>query len=109
MNLITDRTAADVVRWKTLHDKGWEAMSAEEQSEWLGGMKGSYNYTDMNRVESAVKELEARSNIKSVLIICPKPLITEEKWSSEMKRFDYSFINLDGNLLNYCIDLCFGY
>lgn len=53
-----------------------------------------------------VKELEARSNIKSVLIICPKPLITEEKWSSEMKRFDYSFINLDGNLLNYCIDEC---
>lgn len=53
-----------------------------------------------------IKELEARSNIKSVLIICPKPLITEEKWSSEMKRFDYSFINLDGNLLNYCIDEC---
>lgn len=60
LKLITDRSAADVARWKALHDKGWEAMTAEEQAEWVGGMKGSYNYTDMNRVESAVKELEAR-------------------------------------------------
>ena len=40
MELITDRTGADV-----------------EQSEWLGEMKGRYAYTDMNRVESAVGEV----------------------------------------------------
>lgn len=60
LNLITDRTAADVSRWKSLHDKGWEAMTQEEQAEWVGGMKGAYNYTDLNRVESAVRTLESR-------------------------------------------------
>lgn len=77
MNLITDRTAADVVRWKTLHDKGWEAMTAEEQAEWIGGMKGSYNYTDMNRVESAVRELEARFLEKGTVL----SLTTKTDWT----------------------------
>ena len=77
LNFITDRAAADVSRWKELHDKGWEAMSAEEQSEWVGGMKGSYNYTDMNRVESAVKELEARFLEKGTKL----SLITKTNWT----------------------------
>ena len=54
MNLITDRTSADVERWKTLRDKGWNRMSAAEQAEWLGEMKGRYDHRDLNRVEQAV-------------------------------------------------------
>lgn len=60
LNLITNRTAQDVARWKELHDKGWDVMTAEEQSEWLAGMRGAYKHTDMNRVESAVRDLAAR-------------------------------------------------
>ena len=60
LNLITNRTARDVARWKELHDKGWDAMTVEEQTEWLAGMRGAYKHTDMNRVESAVKTLVAR-------------------------------------------------
>lgn len=60
LNLITNRTARDVARWKELHDKGWDAMTTEEQTEWLAGMRGAYKHTDMNRVESAVKTLAAR-------------------------------------------------
>ena len=55
VNLITDRTSEDVERWKTLLNKGWSRMSDEERAEWLTPMKGSYNSTDMNRVESAVE------------------------------------------------------
>jgi len=58
--LITDRTSADVERWRELHDKGWAAMTEDERAEWLGEMKGRYTYTDMNRVENAVEELSAR-------------------------------------------------
>lgn len=76
LNLITDRTAADVARWKELHDKGWEAMSAEEQAEWVGGMKGSYNHSDMNRVESAVKELESRFLARGIKLA----LATKTDW-----------------------------
>lgn len=60
MNLITDRTQADVNRVKTIAAKAKAGTwTAAEQAEWLRGMKGAYNYTDFNRVESAVKELAA--------------------------------------------------
>ena len=58
--LIFDRSAADVSRWNTLRKKGWQAMSDEERAEWMATMKGSYNYTDMNRVELAVAYLADR-------------------------------------------------
>jgi len=53
-NLITDRTSQDVDRVKLLAEKAWQDMTAEERTEWLSPMKGSYNYTDLNRVEEAV-------------------------------------------------------
>ena len=54
LSLITDRTERDVERWRLLHAKGFDAMTEEEKAEWRAGMKGAYNYEDMNRVESAV-------------------------------------------------------
>lgn len=50
-----------------------------------------------------LKELQARNEIKSVLIICPKALVAERKWEVEMKRFDEHFTPLDGALLRHCI------
>lgn len=58
--LITDRTQEDVNRWSILRDKGWERMTEDERSEWLGQMKGRYNHTDWNRVEEAVGVLSER-------------------------------------------------
>lgn len=51
-----------------------------------------------------LKELQARRDISSVLIICPRPLVTENKWRNEMKRFDEDFAHLDGATLRYCIE-----
>ena len=50
-----------------------------------------------------IKELRARMDISSVLVICPKALVAERKWHNEMKRFDESFTALDGSLLRHCI------
>lgn len=50
-----------------------------------------------------LKELQARNDIKSVLIMCPKALVAERKWELEMKRFDEHFTPLDGSLLRHCI------
>ena len=50
-----------------------------------------------------LRELQARRDIKSVLIICPRPLVTERKWQNEMKRFDERFTHMDGKTLRYCI------
>lgn len=51
-----------------------------------------------------LKELQARRDIRSVLVICPKALVTERKWMEELRRFDEQFVHLDGNSLQYCLD-----
>ncbi len=51
-----------------------------------------------------LRELQARRDIRSVLIICPRPLVTERKWMNEMKRFEERFTHLDGGALRYCIN-----
>ncbi len=51
-----------------------------------------------------LRELQARRDIRSILIICPRPLVTERKWQIEMKRFEERFTHLDGGTLRYCIN-----
>ena len=51
-----------------------------------------------------LRELQARREIKSILIICPRPLVTERKWELEMRRFDERFTHLDGQALRYCLN-----
>ncbi|RIV86943.1 helicase [Aurantiacibacter zhengii] len=50
-----------------------------------------------------IKELRARMDISSILVICPKALVAERKWQAEMKRFDENFSPLDGPLLRHCL------
>lgn len=51
-----------------------------------------------------LKELQARRNLDSVLIICPRPLVSERKWEMEMERFGEDFTALDGKAFRYCIN-----
>lgn len=60
VTLVTDRTQADVERVRELAAKGFAAMTAAERAEWLTGMKGAYNASDMNRVGTALNYLAAR-------------------------------------------------
>ena len=55
--LITDRTQADEEHVEELPAKGYDAMSDAEKAEWDGEMKGAYDASDLNRVESAVAYL----------------------------------------------------
>lgn len=59
-HLITDRTVEDVDRVRILAEKAWQDMTAAERAEWASPMKGSYNYTDLNRVEEAVRYVANR-------------------------------------------------
>lgn len=59
--LITDRTASDVAEAVSLAQKISTGNATEaEIAEFLTVMKGSYNYTDMNRVGQAVTYLRDR-------------------------------------------------
>ena len=60
VTLVTDRTQADVERVRELAAKGFAAMTSDERAEWLTGMKGAYNASDLNRVGTALNYLAAR-------------------------------------------------
>ena len=51
-----------------------------------------------------IKELQARQKLESILVICPKPLVVEDKWRNELKRFDEDFAHLDSATLRHCVD-----
>lgn len=62
LDLITDRTSEDVDYAKRLAAKGLMAMTDEEKSAFISGLKGAYNAKDLNRVESAVAFLPSFLN-----------------------------------------------
>lgn len=51
-----------------------------------------------------LKELQARQRARTVLVICPKPLVVDEKWRNELKRFDEDFVHLDSSGLRFCLE-----
>ena len=61
MDAIYDRTILDVQRVKTLRDKiisvKFENLTPSEKTEWLSGLKGSLNYSDLNRIESNLQTI----------------------------------------------------
>lgn len=86
MEFVTDRNLDHVSLLKRLHAKGWSSMTASEQEAWYAeAAKGAYNYTDLNRVESAVAELAESLGLT---------LTTKTDWSlwdvpvqAEMERY----------------------
>lgn len=62
-NLIFDRTELDVAELQAVTAKLVAGTAtAAERAAFLAGMKGAYNYTDLNRVGAAVEYLTALLN-----------------------------------------------
>lgn len=102
LTLITDRTERDVERWRLLQSKGLSGMTAEEKAEWQAGMKGAYNYEDMNRVESAVifiaNRLSSELGYSIVPEVKPSWSVMDHPTKAEMERY-FSNIALLRSLL----------
>ena len=89
MNLIYDRTAADVAEAKRICTKVQlgEVLTEAEQTAYFAGLRGSYNASDMNRVESAVAELSVALNAAGYAnITIPREwsdgeIVTAAKWA----------------------------
>lgn len=63
LNLITDRTQADVNRVVALSKKISSGTATEQESrEWRDTLKGAYNASDLNRVGAAVEYVAGRLN-----------------------------------------------
>lgn len=80
-HLITDRTAQDVDRVKVLAAKAWQDMTAEERTEWLSPMKGAYNYTDLNRVGTALNYV--RDRLAEAGRVAADVFTAREDWTRE--------------------------
>lgn len=86
MEFITNRTQHNVDTLTRLRRKGWQNLSATERAEYLGNAAlGAYNYTDLNRVESAVASISSTKNLG---------LVTKTNWDawdtptqSDMERY----------------------
>lgn len=78
--LITNRTAADVARVKALSQKGFAAMTATEKAEYLSGLKGAYNASDLNRVGEAVEYVADRLNTLGGFDLHP---VAKQDWTDE--------------------------
>ena len=96
MNLITDRTIEDVNRWKDLKAKNYANMTEAERVEW-DSCKGAYNYTDLNRVEAAVRVIAEKLNALNI----PVSVTTKSDWTnkdlptrSDMNRYLGNVLNL---------------
>ena len=63
---IYDRTQADVDRVQALRDIGWENMTGDEKTEWINGMKGAFNLSDVKRNENNCYVIAQLLNISLV-------------------------------------------
>lgn len=57
LSMVTDRTARNVARLRELREIGLQNFDTTLKLEWTINSKGAYNYSDLNRVEKAVKYL----------------------------------------------------
>lgn len=104
IQLVTDRTQHHVDRLKKLQSIGWDNFSESQKAEYRGyAAKGAYNYTDMNRVESAVAEIAPMlgltlttrvdwnywSNWSLVRTVTPDYFVEYNPfpWETELKRY----------------------
>ena len=78
LDLITDRTEADLERAQYLRSVGFENMTETEKVDFFQMLKGAYGYTDLNRVGNAVlyvsNKLKAAGNA-----VCVNPKTDWEK------------------------------
>lgn len=54
---VFDRTSEDILKVQSYAAAGYENLTPDRQSEWLAGMKGSWNFGDLNRIENNTKFL----------------------------------------------------
>lgn len=103
--LITDRTIEDVYFAQDLNEKGYDEMFPEEREAWDAGLKGAYDYRDMNRVVGAIEYVDRlmvdakRQSVYTPVIIPHKVpasfdangMVTQWSQWSDKTWIDYDF------------------
>jgi hypothetical protein len=61
---INNRTRADVDKVQMYDELGYENLDIEQQQEWINGMIGALNATDMNRIENNISYINELLNVR---------------------------------------------
>lgn len=86
--LITDRTPEDTGRARELCARGWGNMTQVERTAYLGGLKGGYGPTDMNRVRKALEYIDQLMvNAKRDSVFVPVPISHAEYNGTAWRRW----------------------
>lgn len=80
IDTVTDRNSKDVDRLLELLYKGWNGMTAAERVEWLAGMKGALNRSDLERIESNVQLLSDVLELDLYTYVDDVPEIPDEMY-----------------------------
>lgn len=86
--LITDRARDDAGRARALCAKGLGKMTQEERAAFLGGLKGAYGPTDMNRVREAIGHIDRLMvDAKRASVVEPVPIDHAEYTGTAWERW----------------------
>lgn len=103
MRFITDRTQTDVNRAKAIIAKlqSGKALTDAERAEYAAGLKGCYNYTDINRVRAAVTALAASLNAEGYKVAVLPVLAGESPYALEDRDFTETDVVYKAQWENY--------
>ena len=88
--LITDRTEEDIQYAQQLNTLNLASMSSAQLTEYLAGLKGTYNAVDLNRVETAVEYLvEKLKNFEIFLTVDTKTSWNPIEWMTPSEATRY--------------------
>lgn len=69
---VTNRTRADTLAVVELLNKNWEEFTADEQAEFLDGMRGALNAADLERVQNNIELLLAVMESENAVAAVPE-------------------------------------
>lgn len=83
---ITDRTILDIDKLQEYDEIGYKNLTTEQKNEWLSGMKGALNSSDLNRIESNQQYIFTLLSNQYILTFKTNWLMTEFVEDSDENR-----------------------
>lgn len=82
---VTDRTQADVDHARKLLTVGWSNLTTEQREEYMAGLKGCINMTDLARIENNIQILIDVLELKNTSHVDNVPELPTGSYFAEMR------------------------
>lgn len=94
---VTDRTQEDVEHARDLIAAGWENLTAAQKSEYLAGLKGCLNVSDLSRIENNIQILIDVLELDNISHVGAVPEFPTDTYFSDMRS------NVSAIRAAYCV------